>query len=51
MKQRLPKSIRRYIRKEKARIRRVISDPALLKEEFKKLYQKFGILREDKKVG
>lgn len=36
----LPKSIRKYIRKEKARIRREILDVEKQKEEIAKLYKK-----------
>lgn len=38
---RLPKSIRKYIRKEKARIRKQILDKKRQEEEIAKLYQKF----------
>ena len=37
----LPKSIRKYIRKEKARIRREVLDLAEQKELINKLYLKF----------
>ena len=37
---RLPKSIRKYIRKEKARIRREVLDVEKQKELIKKLYEK-----------
>jgi len=49
MKRRLPKSLRKYIRKEKARIRREVLD---LKEQEKlinELYQKFLKQYEDKR--
>lgn len=39
-KERLPSSIRKYIRKEKARIRREILDLKKQKEEIEKLYQR-----------
>ena len=37
-KKRLPKSIRKFIRKEKARIRRELSDPQEQREAILKLY-------------
>ena len=42
MKKKLPKSIRKYIRKEKARIRREISDSEKQKELVNQLYQRFS---------
>jgi hypothetical protein len=45
----LPKSIRKYIRKEKARIRKEILDLKKQEEEIKKLYQKFLKQYEDKR--
>lgn len=39
-KKKLPKSLRKYLRKEKARIRREIFDLKKQKEEIEKLYQK-----------
>ncbi len=41
MRKRLPKSIRKFIRKEKARIRREILDLKIQEEKIKKLYEKF----------
>ena len=41
MKKRLPKSARKHIRKEKARIRRQFFDIKEQEELIKKLYQKF----------
>jgi len=41
MKKRLPKSAKKYIRKEKARIRRQFFDIKEQEELIKKLYQKF----------
>jgi len=38
---RLPKSIRKYIRKEKARIRREVLDVGKQEELINKLYEKF----------
>jgi hypothetical protein len=38
---RLPKSIRKYIRQEKARLRREILDLKKQKEEIAKIYDKF----------
>lgn len=38
---RLPKSIRKYIRKEKARIRREIPDPEEQARRIAQLYQRF----------
>jgi len=42
----LPKSVKKHIRKEKARIRRDFSDGEKQKEEIKKLYNKIN--QEDK---
>ena len=39
---RLPKSIRKFLRREKARIRQEFFDTVRQEEEIKKLYQKFG---------
>jgi hypothetical protein len=39
-KKRLPKSVRKYIRRKKARIRRENSDPKRREELVKDLYQK-----------
>lgn len=41
MGKRLPKSLRRFIRKEKARIRREVLDLKLQEEKIKELYEKF----------
>ena len=41
MGKRLPKSIRKFIRQEKARLRREILDSVKLKEEIKNLYNRF----------
>lgn len=43
----LPKSVRKHIRKEKARIRQEVLDKEKQKEEINKLYQKF---KKDKKT-
>jgi len=51
MKKKLPKSIRRYIRLEKARIRREILDIEKQKQEIKKLIQKFRKPKEDQILG
>jgi len=40
-KKRLPKSIRKFIRKEKAKIRREIKDLEEQKRQISQLYQKF----------
>ena len=40
-KKRLPKSLRKYIRQEKARIRREVLDIQQQKELINKLYQRF----------
>jgi len=45
----LPKSIRKYIRKEKARIRREISDLKEQERLIKELYQKFLKQNENKR--
>jgi hypothetical protein len=39
---RLPKSIRKYIRREKARLRREILDLKKQKEEIAKIYDRFS---------
>lgn len=39
---RLSKSLRKYLRKEKARIRREILDPAEQEKSIRELYQKLG---------
>jgi len=41
MKKKLPKSIRKYIRKEKARIRREVLDLKEQEKQIKQLYEKF----------
>jgi len=41
MKKRLPKSVRKFIRKEKSRIRREVLDLKEQKKLIKALYQKF----------
>jgi len=51
MKRKLPKSLRKYIRKEKSRIRREIFDIKKQKEQINKLYQKFFKNKENKKTG
>ncbi len=40
MKKQLPKSKRKFIRKEKAKIRKKFTDPKKQEEEIKKLYKK-----------
>jgi len=45
---RLPKSLRKFIREEKARLRRgFFGDPARIKEEINKLYNKLKKLQSD----
>jgi len=46
MKKRLPKSVRKHIRQEKARNRRGFSDPEKIKEEILKIYKKLGIIEK-----
>jgi len=41
MKKRLPQSIRKYIRREKARIRRQVLDSSLQEKLIQDLYKKF----------
>ncbi len=41
MKKRLPKSLRKFLRKEKARIRREIQDPQLQQKMIQQLYERF----------
>ena len=45
MKKKLPNSIRKHIRKEKARIRREIFSVEKQQEKIKKLYQKFDPIK------
>ncbi len=40
-KKKMPYSLRKHIRREKARIRREVLDPKKQKEKIDKLYQKF----------
>ena len=49
MKKRSPKSTRKNMREEKARIRREISDTQKIKEEIGKLYQ--NVIIKKQKVG
>jgi len=44
-KKRLPKSLRKFIRKEKARIRREVLDIKEQEEKIKELYQKFNLIK------
>ena len=43
----MPSSIRKYIRKEKARIRREVLDTEKQKEEIDKLYKRFSKKNEN----
>jgi len=43
MKKRLPPSVRKYIRREKARIRRQVLDPSLQEKLIQDLYKKFEV--------
>lgn len=46
----LPKSVRKHIRREKARIRRVYSDPEEVEKKIQQLYENFvGYVREQEK--
>jgi hypothetical protein len=47
----LPRSIRKFIRKEKARIRREILDLKKQEEEIKKLYEKFACKKRSLAFG
>lgn len=47
MKKKLPRSIRKYIRLEKSRIRREVLDIEKQEEEIKKLIQRFYKSEED----
>jgi len=44
---RLPKSIRKYIRREKGRLRREILDLAEQEKKIDQIYQKLGIKRDE----
>jgi hypothetical protein len=48
MKKRLPKSLRKHIRREKARIRREVFDVKQQEELIQKLYQKFTNRKKEK---
>ena len=48
-KKRLPPSIRKYLRKEKARIRREVLDLKEQEKQIQKLYQKFLKKNENKR--
>lgn len=50
MLKRLPKSTRKFIRLQKARIRRDILDEPQQEKEIKKLYQKLGVINYNKKI-
>jgi hypothetical protein len=47
--QKLPKSIRKFIRKEKARIKREVSDPKQQEILISQLYQRFLKEKSEKK--
>jgi len=44
-KKRLPKSLRKFIRKEKARIRREVLDIKEQEEKIRELYQKLNLIK------
>ena len=44
-KKKKPKSIRKHIRKEKARIRREVLEPKEQEEKIKELYQKLNLIK------
>jgi hypothetical protein len=44
--ERLPKSLRKHVREEKARIRRATDDPELRAKKLADLYAKAGLPRE-----
>ena len=43
MKKKMPKSLKKHIRKEKARIRRQVLDPIRQKQEINKIYEDLKI--------
>ena len=45
MPKRIPRSLKKFIRQEKSRIRREILDQQKVKEEIQKLYQKLNITK------
>ncbi|MFH1714220.1 MAG: hypothetical protein ABH831_01325 [Candidatus Nealsonbacteria bacterium] len=47
MKKRMPSSIKKYIRKQKSRIRREVLDIKKQKEQINSLYQKFSLENEN----
>jgi hypothetical protein len=51
MKKKMPKSVRKYIRKEKARIRREVLDTKDQKELIDKLYKKHSQAKENDNTG
>ena len=50
-KKKMPKSIKKHIRKEKARIRREVLDVKKQGKQIDELYQKFFKDKENKKTG
>lgn len=48
MRTKLPKSVKKYLRKEKARIRREVFDVKEREKLIKELYQKVGVLSPQK---
>jgi len=42
-KKKMPKGVKKFIRKEKARIRREANDPEEIKKRIQELYRKFGL--------
>ena len=51
MKTKLPKSVRKHIRKEKARIRREILDSEEQKEKIRQILEKFYRKKENKNLN
>ncbi len=47
MQKRIPKSLRKYLRKEKARIRKEFLEPDLREQKIRSIYARIGILRND----
>jgi len=48
---RLPKSLRKYIRQEKARLRRQILDLSAQEKQIKEMYKRLGLYSAEKPPG
>ncbi len=48
---RLPKSLRKYIRQEKARLRREILDLSEQERQIEEMYKRLGLVPDQKELG